>query len=76
MLDLILTTIGVGRFGIEAEGNPIARTIFSHWGPLGLFMFKVPAILMGFIMKRGMLIFFIFLLLIVAVGPWAWVLLR
>jgi hypothetical protein len=46
VLDGIFTAIGVRRFGINAEGNPLVRLAVEHYGIPSIFVIKLLSFLM------------------------------
>ena len=80
--DGILTSIGVSRFGLQAEGNPLLRVLMEQWGAIPtLLVVKFCAILVVFALMtfaehltwiRASLAAMSGIYLFVAVLPWSY----
>jgi hypothetical protein len=77
--DATLTAVGIGRFGVEAEANPMLAFAFVVAGPaVSLTVAKGAAVfgaLMLYRLQRHALLARLTMLYIgVAIAPWAWAL--
>ena len=84
LLDGVLTSIGISRYGLSVEGNPFLRNIMEQWGHIPtLALLKISAILVIVFLtvvsyrltwvKNAMgAVSFIYLLL--AIVPWTYIL--
>jgi hypothetical protein len=78
-LDGHLTYLGVTRFGLWIEGNPLVAFVMWGWGPLlGLSWLKGSVMLVGIILHlmgcRRVLITLVMFYVVTAISPWVWIL--
>jgi hypothetical protein len=78
-LDGHLTYVGVTRFGLWAEGNPLVSFVMWGWGPmLGLSWIKGSVMLIGIVLHltgfRRVLIGMVVFYVVIAISPWMWIL--